>query len=358
MVVLHLLQSYRFSGAENVACQIIEMMSEEGGYKQIYASTDGEIRKSVTDRGIEFAGLKSFSLSEVRRVIREVRPDIIYAHDMHASFKAALCMGKAKLICHIHNNNFNSRKLSFKTFLFKYAAKKASHIFWVSDTSYENFYYRDKFVGKSSVLYNIIDIEELYKKRDVDTNRYDYDVVFLGRLAAPKNPERLLKVFSEIIARRPESRLAIVGTGELERVVHEMAKSMDFNDNLFFLGYKSNPYKILSDSKVMILTSLWEGTPMCSLEAMALGVPIVSTPTDGLCRVVIDKKTGFLSDDDQELAELCCRLIDDTELHKNMSAAAISRVKELMDKDVYKEEIRKAYEEDWDNSADAERRRS
>ena len=40
---------------------------------------------------------------------------------------------------------------------------------------------------------------------------------------------------------------------------------------------------MLHDSKVMLMTSLWEGTPMCAVEAMALGVPIVTTPTDGLC---------------------------------------------------------------------------
>lgn len=44
---------------------------------------------------------------------------------------------------------------------------------------------------------------------------------------------------------------------------------------------------------MMIMTSLWEGTPMCALEALAMGIPIVSTPVDGLCDLIENGKNGF-----------------------------------------------------------------
>ena len=100
---------------------------------------------------------------------------------------------------------------------------------------------------------------------------------------------------------------------------------------------------MLHDSKVMLMTSLWEGTPMCALEAMALGVPIVTTPTDGLCDLVEENVTGYLSDEDDSLVEKCLDIICNEDLHARLSQASMRRASELMDSEVYKSEIINAY---------------
>ncbi|MDO4568696.1 MAG: glycosyltransferase family 4 protein [Clostridia bacterium] len=74
--------------------------------------------------------------------------------------------------------------------------------------------------------------------------------------------------------------------------------------------------KLLHDAQVMIMTSDHEGTPMVALEAMALGVPIVSTPTDGLKDLIDDGRTGFLADDDSVLAGRLIELSEDEQLRK------------------------------------------
>lgn len=343
MRVMHLLQSNRFSGAENVACQIIELFRSNDNVQHVFCSTDGPIRASIENRGIEYIGLKDFSTLSIGQSIKRINPDIIHAHDMHACFKASLCCGGRKLVCHIHNNNIDSRKLTIKTALFYFAAKRATHIIWVSDSSYESFYFRDCFKTKSSILYNIIDIQDLYRKMQLDKKTYNYDVVFLGRLSEPKNPERLIRVFSKIRSIKPDIKLAIVGTGELEEQVKKMISENDLYKNLDFLGYQTNPYKILHDSKVMLMTSIWEGTPMCSLEAMSLGVPIVSTPTDGICRVVKQGVTGFLSDEDDELVNKCLEIINNPEKRLVMSRSSSARATELMNTESYFNSINKIY---------------
>lgn len=340
---MHLLQSNRFSGAENVACQIIDLFNSNDNVQHIYCSTDGPIRESIEKRGIDFVGLRTFSIRSIRQVIKRINPDIIHAHDMHACFKASLCCGSRKLVCHIHNNNVDSRKLTIKTALFYFAAKKATHIIWVSDSSYENFYFRDCFKTKSSILYNIIDIHDIYRKMSLDKNTYYYDVIFVGRLSEPKNPVRLIRVFSMLRNIKPNIKLAIVGTGELEEQVKKMISENNLYKNLDFLGYQTNPYKILHDSKVMLMTSIWEGTPMCSLEAMALGVPIVSTPTDGICRVIEQGVTGFLSDEDDELVKKCLEIIDNPEERLAMSKSSYSRAVKLMNTESYFYSISKIY---------------
>ena len=87
--VVHLLQSPRFSGAENVVCQIIRMFQRDETIEMIYCSPNGPIKEALVERKINFLPITDLTVKEVRRMIREVNPDIIHAHDMRASFVAA-----------------------------------------------------------------------------------------------------------------------------------------------------------------------------------------------------------------------------------------------------------------------------
>ena len=340
--VLHILPSNSFSGAENVVCQIIKMFSGSD-YKMYYCSPDGRIRDALEENIIDFLPLREFSVKELKRIISETKPDIIHAHDMRAGFYVSLACGKIPFVSHVHNNNFDSRGLSLKSLLFYHAAKKAKHIFWVSESSFEGYKFHDRFKDKSSVLYNVIDKAALIKKMETDTGEYDFDIAYVGRLTEPKDPIRLMNVFAEIIKMAPDVKIAVAGTGDMAEQTKSFAKQLSITENVKFLGFMSNPYKLLYSSKLMIMTSRWEGTPMCALEAMALGVPIVSTPTDGLCELVDDGKTGFLSSDDAVLAEKCTDIIKNAGLRQTLSENTLKKADELLLIPAYKAALDEVY---------------
>lgn len=341
--VLHVLPSNSFSGAENVVCQIIKMFSGSD-YKMYYCSPDGRIRDALEENNIDFFPLREFSVKELKRIISETKPDIIHAHDMKASYFVSLACGKIPFISHIHNNNFDSRGLSLKSLFFYHAAKKAKHIFWVSNSSYEGYKFHDRFKDKSSVLYNVIDKAALIKKMETDSSEYDFDIAYVGRLTEQKDPIRLMNVFADIIKAMPDVKIAVAGTGDMAEQTKSFAEQLKIIDNVKFLGFMSNPYKLLYSSKLMIMTSKWEGTPMCALEAMALGVPIVSTPTDGLCELVNDGKTGFLSSDNAVLSEKCIEIIKDAGLRQTLSENTLKKAEELLLIPVYKAALDAEYE--------------
>ena len=344
MKVLHLLQSDRFSGAENVVCQIINMFRNDTDIEMVYCSSDGQIREALRERDIKFIPLKGFSVNEVKRAIKDEKPDLIHAHDMRASFLVALVCGKIPLVSHIHNNSFDSRKLSVKAVLYRIAAKKAKHIFWVSNSAFEGYYYHKKIADKSSVLYNVIDVEQVRKKAEEAENQDAYDVVYVGRLTYPKNPERLISVLEKAIAIAPNLQAAIIGNGDLEDQVKGLIKQKGLEKNIHCLGFMNNPCGLLKNAKVMIMTSRWEGTPMCALEAMALGVPIVSTPTDGLRDLVKDGRTGYLSNEDDSLASDLVSLIRDDSSQKAFSCTIFECAKRINDVDRYKQKLKAQYE--------------
>ena len=343
MKVLHLLASNQFSGAENVVCQIINMMNNEPNIAMLYCCPDGPIREALHVRNISYVSITALTVSEIKRVVKENRPDIVHAHDMRASFMASLACGECALISHIHNNAFDSRHLSIKSMAYFFAARKANHIFWVSESAYKDFIFKRVFAKKSEVLRNIIDTEGLYERMRLDHNTYDYDIIYVGRLTYPKNPERLIRVCAGVVAQKPDATIAIVGTGELETEAKSLCHELKLDKNITFLGFQSNPLKILRDSKVMLMTSRWEGTPMCALEAMALGVPIVSTPTDGLKNLIEDGVSGYLCDNDSEMIKKTLDLLLNSRLRAVFSERNVVKSREENRSEIYREKLLQAY---------------
>ena len=343
MRVLHVLNTNRFSGAENVVCQIIDMFKGDSNIDMAYASPDGKIRDALLERNITFFPMSKLCHSELNRIVNEYKPDVIHGHDIRGAYQASRFSHKAKIIHTIHGNDLRMRKVSVKSMLYYWAATKAAHIFWVSKTCLEQYKFYDLVKNKSSLLYNVINADAVTKKSISDSNNYGYNVVYIGRIACQKNPQRLMKVLKLAIEKKSSINAAIVGTGDLETETKEIAKKYKIEDHVHFLGFQSNPLKILASSKVMIMTSDWEGTPMVALEAMALGVPIVSTPTDGMCDMIENGVNGYLSNNEEELAQRLIDIVNDNELYMRMSDSMRRKSCEINDIATYKKGISIAY---------------
>lgn len=323
--VIHLISTDAFSGAENVACQIINMYKDSTEYDMIYVSKIDTNKQALDTRNIKYYKLEKFDYKNVKKAIEELKPDIIHAHDIKASIMASCFYKKAKIISHIHANHENMRKLNLKTLIFKITSKKYNKIIWVSQTAFNNYRFAKRVKEKSCVLYNVINSLEIQNKIKLDSNIYDYDIIYLGRLTYQKDPIRLIDIIKKLIVKNPNVKVAIVGDGELYDTVKSKIKSLNLEKNIKLYGFIINPYKILNSSKIMLMTSIYEGTPMCALEAIACGIPIVSTPTDGLKEIVIDGKTGYLSDDDEVIVEKIDSLLN----NKSYFSKIKSNVKEL-----------------------------
>lgn len=343
MKILHLLNTNKYSGAENVVCQIINLFSNDDRYEMLYCSPKGIIENALKEQNVKYVGINALTCKEVKRIIKEQRPDVIHAHDMRASFIASCVCGQIPLVSHIHNNAYDSRAISLKSVAYLKAAVKARHIFWVSQSAFDGYAFHKLFVRKSSVLYNVINVDRLLEKADRDTNHYHYDVVFVGSLIYPKNPHKLIDVCSHLIAMKSDVRIAVIGTGDMEQEIVRLASQKDLIENISFLGFQNNPYKIVKDAKCMIMTSRWEGTPMCALEGMALGVPMVATPVDGLKRLIVDGENGFLSEDNIVLAQRIFEIITIEALHRQMSDDQLNKSKKMNNSAEYRNEIEKIY---------------
>lgn len=346
MKIMYLMSTNAFSGAENVVCQIINLFRKDKSYEMIYTSEIKDNKTNLDDRNIDYYDLKKFNYKNVKSAIRDLKPDIIHAHDAKAVVMACLCSKHAKIIAHIHGNHENLRKFNLKTFLLKIFSNKVDKYIWVSDSALNDFYYCDKVKEKSEVIYNVVSKEELQEKVNEDENSYpSYDIIFLGRLSYPKNPMRALKVISIVAKQKSNLKVAFVGDGELKKDFLEEIKINNLESVVDFYGFVNNPYKILYLSKILLMTSRYEGTPMSALESIALGIPIVSTPTDGLINIIDDGNTGYIDDKDDKLAEKILMLLSDEEKRIKMSNKVCKFSSRINDIDNYKNRFKKIYKE-------------
>ena len=344
MKVLHVLNSRIYSGAEKVACQIIKSFEQGDRVDMVYTSPESDIvREMLEAQGVTYLPKTSLNPRELKRIIRQEKPDLIHAHDMRAGFVSALCCGKLPVVSHIHNNAFDARGISPKSIAYILAGLKAKHILWVSKSSFEGYAFHKLFTKKSSVLYNIIDTDQIFAKKAQDENTYDYDMIYVGRLTFQKDPQRLMRLCARLKERKPDLKVAIVGTGELEAEVKELCRELNLQENVQFLGFQSNPIKMVHDTKAMILTSRWEGTPMCALEAMALGTPVVSTPSDGMKDLIDDGINGYLTDDDEVMAEKLLKIMTDDAHRKMLSENAKEKFARINDAPKYQQAIAACY---------------
>ena len=225
------------------------------------------------------------------------------------------------------------------------AAFKINHIFWVSDESL-NQYVFSKFVKKnSSVLHNIIDIDSLLSKATEDKSSYSIDLVFVGRLSEEKNPMRLLDIVSEIKKTKKDISLAVVGDGKYKEIMEKEVYNKNLTSNVTFYGFLSNPYKILKDSSIMIMTSIREGLPMCILEALALGTPVVSTPVGAIKDIITDGVNGFLCNENTEFSNKIIDILNNENTFASMSLQSVSFAKQYNDKSSFMSSLSNVYME-------------
>jgi glycosyltransferase involved in cell wall biosynthesis len=152
-------------------------------------------------------------------------------------------------------------------------------------------------------------------------------IISVGRLTDVKGYPYLLRSFKDI-ADQVSCRLVILGQGEKERSLKELAQQLGIDQSVAFLGFQNNPFKYMSRSKVFVLSSLSEAFPMVILEAMTCNVPIVSSATTGSKEIINEGANGLLVPigDEKSLTQAILKLLSNDSLSNNLAHCGTQRV--------------------------------
>ncbi len=341
MKILHVLSSNKLSGAENVAADICMMFEDE--VEMIYCSPIGEIESSLNDRNVKYFPIDRLSIKDVRRAISMTNPSIIHAHDVKATLISYLSSSNIPVISHLHVNNEDMSKLTIKSFLYYLLCKKMKHVIMVSNSCYESFKFRKSLNRKVTILRNILYSKRIESLIEKDEESYESDFVFMGRLEYQKNPMRVANIAAEVLKNNSKSVFSIIGEGSFSDEMKAFFKMKNVSERVIFHGQLQYPYKALQSTKCLILASRFEGTPIAVLEAMSLGVPVVSTKTDGMLELIEHNKNGYLSDFDDDLIKYISKVINEENVRMHLVNNQYKVFSEINDIKNYKDEVRKLY---------------
>lgn len=108
------------------------------------------------------------------------------------------------------------------------------------------------------------------------------------------HPQKDLATFIRAMAEADGIHGAIVGTGPRREELVALARTIGVDDRVHFVGQLDNPADLMAASAMVVVTSLWESGPLALVEAMMMGVPVITTPVGLAPRLVVDGQTGRL----------------------------------------------------------------
>jgi len=164
---------------------------------------------------------------------------------------------------------------------------------------------------------------------------------YVGRFVKMKRVDLCIRAMVEVIKVRPDTVLAIIGYGPDESRLIKLVNSLGLTNNVYFINkdnlfFKKDPKDkktaLMQQSWALLLPSVKEGWGMVVTEANACGTPAIVSNVTGLKDAVSDGKTGIIiskNPSSKELAEAMLRIINDTELRRNLSTHAISWAKKF-----------------------------
>ena len=147
----------------------------------------------------------------------------------------------------------------------------------------------------------------------------------VGRLSREKAYERLLVIHRRLLDQGVRHKLMIVGDGPDREYLDRLIRAMDLQDSVMMTGYQSNPYPYMRKSRFLVISSYTEGLPVISMEALSLGVPVVSTiPSIG--EVFGGETCGIVSqNDNSSLEKAIFRMLTDEAFYTEAKAGAEKR---------------------------------
>ena len=183
----------------------------------------------------------------------------------------------------------------------------------------------------TATIHNFVEISrfETEAKR-ASVKRSSSMLLFLGFISHRKGIYDLIRALPAISRSIPEVRLVAAGTGDID-VVRRSAIELGVEKHVLLPGYVSGPekFRLLAEAAIYVLPSYNEGVPISILEAMSVGLPIVTTPVGGIPDVIRSGEEGFLvaPGSIDELARRIIQLLSDEGLRKRMGENARRRLR-------------------------------
>jgi glycosyltransferase involved in cell wall biosynthesis len=350
-------------GAERVAVDLVRGLNRqrfEAAVISIWRPVESDLERLLDESGVTVEylgkgpGFDGRTYHRIHRVLRDCRPDIVHTH-LHVlryALPSLLLLKCSSLLHTVHN--LAEREIEPRgRWIQRYALNHGVVPVAVSEEvalSVEDLYG----IQQCRVIPNGIATNHYGCPRTARSEWRaregfrDSQVLFVcvARFSRQKNHALLLEAFAQGPASDPSAHLVLVGEGSLREQLVEQVENLGLTQRIHFLGLRSDIPDVLAATDVFVLSSDWEGNPLSVMEAMASGLPIVSTAAGGVPDLFENGKEGFLIQrgDVRGLANSMTSLLSNPERRQSMGMAAAQRARENFDASRMVQEYEQLYE--------------
>lgn len=229
--------------------------------------------------------------------IKRICPDIIHCQSLSAGWIPFLLKIFLKTPYVIYGRGSDIyTNYRFKNIILRLAIKNANSVIALTEDMKKEMNKIDR--QDVFVIPNGITIDDYCENSPNIIRRRDNEkiILFVGGLRSVKGVNYLICAMKDVIEKYPNARLILVGDGEERRNLENLADKLNLNQKITFVGNIPNKdvSKYMKEADIFVLPSLSEGFPVVILEAMASGLPIVTTKIRGIPEIVKEGINGFL----------------------------------------------------------------
>ena len=190
---------------------------------------------------------------------------------------------------------------------------------------------------KTTVIYNPVDLKE-YTGLALKSEK-DKIIVSAGRLMPQKNQKMLIDAFSAIMKKFPEYQLVIYGEGSYREELESYVKALKLEERIFMPGSVTDLYDKMKSAELFVLSSDYEGMPNALIEAMCMGLPVISTKVSGATDLINHGKNGLLTEvgDKKEMENAMEQMLSDENLREQMAIEAVQLAEMLRTDEILKQ---------------------
>lgn len=297
--IAFILPSLDRGGVSSTALNLINELDAEK-YNKFIVLYDGNIVEYKTD--VEIIDMKTPKadsvaakiITQIKRYYRlkKIKSDkkiyVSISFKDNPNITSLFSKRNDKIIMTVHTTPSRDYK-GIKGKIYKYLIcryfNRADKIIAVSDgikNDLEKNYQVQK--NKIQTIYNFITkkhIEEV-SQQPIESELEQFfntgrTVITVGRLSDAKGHWHLIRAFKHISTEMPDAKLIIVGDGELRSYMTKLINDLSLKNSVHLIGNRDNPYKYMKNSDLFVLSSIYEGFGIVLIEAMACGIPVIST---------------------------------------------------------------------------------
>jgi glycosyltransferase involved in cell wall biosynthesis len=342
MFSLHVDTARSWRGGQAQVLMTVLGLRERGHRALLVAHPEGVLRERASEGHDLMALAPSSELDfssawKLSRIIRQLKPDVVHAHDSHAVAMAttALSMitsGAVPPLLMSRRVDFHIRKNALSRWKYNrvdcfVCASDAIRKILVSDGIDE---------GKTVVVHDGVDMSKLdaFAPQSIHEAFWlPHEAPVVGNVAAlvpHKGQRHLVDAAAMVVQRIPDARFVIFGDGELRETLERQIKAHNLEKHVLLAGFRADVIALCKTIDLFAMSSITEGLGSAVLEAMACRKAVVGTTAGGIPEAVVHGITGLLVPprDDRALADAIVSLLSDAETRARFGEAGRRRVEE------------------------------